>query len=437
MLEFIAAVLTAMGMVPGILLRFVPFQDVMTKPQRRKLLVLYTLAWVLNFVGLFWNLRCHGMYMMANYLRYSSLLYAVVLSILNMLVIRGRVREHLFITGIVLNFRYLLMTIPNFVIALMPGLHEDMMLFVVVAVYTLLLVLTYWPLLALLRYTVTPFLQQDMDEYWSAMYLIPLAFFGARYITIGGEHNVGGVAQLFGSAMSVFCILLVCISLAREHRVFADRQSMEKQLAAQKLHYAALQGSVENARRSDHDMKHRMVAIRRFIDTDDKEGLRAFCDEIDARTSLKTPIPYTGNAAADGVLYHYINEAAQQGIAFSYSGAIHSEGIADLDLCVLLGNALDNAMAGCATVPGRGSILVVSKSEGHLLSVMVRNTFDGKLEKRGDVLLSRKRKNSPGVGIGSMEEICRRCGGSLKLDWDDECFTLMFILPVNPLPEET
>ena len=102
MLEFIAAVLSAMGMVPGILLRFVPFQDVMTKPQRRKLLVLYTLAWVLNFVGLFWNLRCHGMYMMANYLRYSSLLYAVVLSILNMLVIRGRVREHLFITGIVL-----------------------------------------------------------------------------------------------------------------------------------------------------------------------------------------------------------------------------------------------------------------------------------------------------------------------------------------------
>lgn len=426
---FLAAFLLTLGMVPGILLRCVPFRPVLSGKQKRILAIVSAFALTANFVGLLWGILELGETGAYNYMRYSGMAYAVLLSLVNILVIPDRVREHLFITGIVLNCRYLLLVIPNFVIVLFPALAGTHAMLVIVGVYVALLLLTYWPLRVLLCYTVTPFLGHASSDYWTTMFLIPIAFFGTRYITLGGEHNVGTVGQLFSSLLSVFFIVLICLSIAREHRSLAEKQVITRQLEAQKLHYAALQASVESARRSDHDLKHRMAAVRHYLETDDKEGLRAFIDDIDERNSYRSPVPYTGNPAADGILFHYMERARKENVEFSFSGTIRSVGITDVDLCVLLGNALDNAMTACATVPGRGKVMVVSQSESQLLSVMIRNSFDGKVEKRGDVFLSRKRNGKSGVGIESMREICRRYGGSLKLEWDEEFFTLLFILP--------
>ena len=59
---------------------------------------------------------------------------------------------------------------------------------------------------------------------------------------------------------------------------------------------------------------------------------------------------------------------------------------------------------------------------------MVRNSFDGQVEERNGELLSRKRDHEPGVGIRSMREVCRRCGGTLEYQWDENTFTLLILL---------
>ena len=42
-------------------------------------------------------------------------------------------------------------------------------------------------------------------------------------------------------------------------------------------------------------------------------------------SNVKIAIPYTGNAAADGILYHYALIAEENGIRFSVSGRLESE----------------------------------------------------------------------------------------------------------------
>ena len=51
--------------------------------------------------------------------------------------------------------------------------------------------------------------------------------------------------------------------------------------------------------------RHQVAAIKGFLDKNDMEGLRGYCDDLELEEMGKVTIPYTGNAAADGVLYHY------------------------------------------------------------------------------------------------------------------------------------
>ena len=64
-----------------------------------------------------------------------------------------------------------------------------------------------------------------------------------------------------------------------------------------------------------------------------------------------------------------------------------------------------------------------------MLSILVTNTFDGVINKTADIIMSRKADNRTGVGLKSMTEICNRHGGSMDIAYDDNTFTVVFVLP--------
>lgn len=431
MQNLLIAIAITLCMCFGLRLRYAPFGGVVTPRQKRRLYIWYAALTTANVIILTAALYIWGIMAAFTYLRFGVILYSTVLMIVNVLVIRGRLREHLFVYGVVITCSYLLMSVPNYIITFFPAFGPTEYLYMVVGIYGGILLLSFWPMRWLLRETVTPFLQLDSSEYWNTIWFIPIAFFGTKIFSLGGEHDSGGISQLFSSMLYIAVIILMCMSITAAHKRMQERQLMEEQLADQKLHYAELKARVEEARRTKHDFKHHVAAIRHYMDIDDKEGLRHFCDALVGRSGKEGRLPYTGNVAADGVLYHYMQRAEQEQIDFRYSGTIHSHGIADTDLCALLGNALDNALTACLTIPQGRSITVICQSEKQLLSLVVRNTFDGKIEQSGQELLSRKRGNSNGIGISSMRSICQRYGGSMDLRWDDHDFTVMFILPLQ------
>ena len=105
--------------------------------------------------------------------------------------------------------------------------------------------------------------------------------------------------------------------------------------------------------------------------------------------------------------------------------------VSDMDLCVLLGNALENAFYGCMTRRDKRRIIVIAQTEEQIVSIVVHNTFDGKIETKDNILLSRKRGNDVGgIGLASMHEVCKRYGGTMETKWDEDRFMVLFLLPV-------
>ena len=431
MWDIATAVLLSLCMCIGVMLRYAPFAGLVTRAQKRLLGTVYGLLTAVNAAALAVGLYFWGPQAAFTFLRYGCIFYSLGMTAVNMLVIRGRVREHLFAFGVVITIHYLILSVPYFVIGLLPGYSEQTFLFVVLVLYSLLLAVTFLPLRNLLCDTMEPLLQLTGGEYWDTVFLIPVAFFAIKVLALGAGHDAGNLRQLLANCLYMGVILLLCTSIQKDHQRIHAHRILEQQLAGQRVHYAELKVRVEEARKASHDFKHHVAAIHRYLDVDDVEGLRDYCTELLGRTGSRGSIPFTGNLAADGVLYHYMQQAQERGIAFHVGGTIHSPGIHDADLCVLLGNALDNALRGCETVQDQPAISIISQSEPSLLSILIRNSFDGRVERSGGELLSTKRKGRTGVGIASMRSVCSSYGGSMDISWDDHTFTVLFLLPLT------
>lgn len=431
MLNLLVAVFLQLCMTSGIALRYAPFAEVVPPEKMRLLVTIYTVSGLAHIVFMTVLFHFLSLSVVIQYIQVGGTIYAVLLSVANMLVIRGKFGKQLFVLGVVLTCQYLMLSIPAYLVSLFPELDVFGRLVLFLGTNGLLLLLTHWPMAKLLHMTVTPYLHLDTDSYRHTIFYIPIAYFFAIVTYVWGSDTVDWMIQLVSSLLSGGMMVLMCLSVAADNRRVLQHEAMRKQLEDQRLHYTELKVRVEDARRNRHDFKHHVAAIRHYMDADDKEGLRCYCDDLIGRFDGQSSIPYTGNMAADGVIYHYLQQARQENVDFSYAGTIRSQGIADVDLCVLLGNALDNALTACRTIPEGRSIQIISQSEKQLLSIIVRNTFDGGVKQSGEGLLSRKRENRVGVGLSSMRSICKRYGGSLDLKWDDHTFTVMMILPLK------
>jgi sensor histidine kinase regulating citrate/malate metabolism len=103
-------------------------------------------------------------------------------------------------------------------------------------------------------------------------------------------------------------------------------------------------------------------------------------------------------------------------------------GIVEMDLCVLLGNALDNAFTGCLTITENRNVTLIAQTEKETLSFVIKNTFDGEIKTKDKIILSRKRENSEGIGLKSMEAICEKYKGTMEIKYDEEHFVILIIL---------
>ena len=431
MIEVIVALLVTGCMTSGVLLRYAPFKSIVSPAKKKILFAISAAASALNFLVILSLLYRLGLSVTFDYLIFCGPVYAIALSVVKIFMIPGRTREHLFLLGIVLSCHFLLMSVPAFISASLSQMQLKYSTVLALLVYSALLIIAQLLLKRLLCSAIEPFLEKDSKDYWKFVWFIPIVFFAAVLVIVDPDRQANSFRQLISSIFSGSMMVLICVSVASSHSRFHEWELMGRQLDAQKIHYAELKIRVEEARKTKHDFKHHVAAIRHYMDMDDKEGLRRYCDDLMATRNSEVQIPYTGNVAADGVLYHYLQKAWENGIRFQYGGVIRNPGISDMDISVLLGNALDNAFTGTLTLQENRSIQVVCQTEQQSLSILVHNSFDGNVKQTEEGIMSRKREQGPGIGLSSMQQICDRYGGILNTKWDDQFFTVTIVLPLK------
>lgn len=209
-----------------------------------------------------------------------------------------------------------------------------------------------------------------------------------------------------------------------------EKIQLNQQLEMQKKYYASLREAMEAEHEVRHNFKHQLAALKGFLETGNTKELRQYCDTLENRLLNIAEIPYTGNAAADGVLYHYACIAKEENISFKVCCRLDKLSISDTDLCCLLGNALDNAVTACGRYDSERYITVASEKNQDMLLLTVDNSFDGMVLKKEEKILSRKRKDEAGIGIRSMQQICEKYNGTSRFEAAGNQFEASFMIHI-------
>ena len=105
--------------------------------------------------------------------------------------------------------------------------------------------------------------------------------------------------------------------------------------------------------------------------------------------------------------------------------------LANADLCVVLGNALDNAIeANVDKDVSDPYIDLRMKYDQNNLVVIIQNSFDGIIEKDGYGRIVTKKKDftNHGFGIPSIQKVIQKYNGFMKTETDHNNYKVTMIL---------
>lgn len=176
-----------------------------------------------------------------------------------------------------------------------------------------------------------------------------------------------------------------------------------------------------------HDLKNHIKILEILAGEGRFEELTGYLDSFKKDVERRMIPTKTGCAVVDALLGDKLYQAGKQGTEMQLQLCDLSEmRLQAVDLCVILGNLLDNAIEACAALPGEGRISLRMRQEDDFYYLRVANTA-GEPVKKGRQYISGKENRDNGVGHGlglrSVERLAHQYGGSLVTGYCDGEFT--------------
>ncbi len=211
---------------------------------------------------------------------------------------------------------------------------------------------------------------------------------------------------------------------------------LEQQIEGQRIYYQNLEASGEEVRKMRHDLKNTFAALSGYLNKGDIETARQFVEEKTENLGKLTHS--TGHPALDAVMNVKRTKAFENHIQFEAKIALSQELLMDeMDLCIILGNALDNALEACEKMPrGQRQIILNLHKSGEMLFIEIKNTFKEELVSGLEGLVTTKRdKKNHGFGLKTMEQLTKKYDGFISYETKESWFCLSINLnlrdPVN------
>lgn len=204
----------------------------------------------------------------------------------------------------------------------------------------------------------------------------------------------------------------------------------EQQIRAQAEHYKNLADANYEVRRFRHDFKNIRIAIEKLLaqgEYDEALALIRQCSDTLENPGGFHPIFDTGNGIADALLTDKQEKAAQRNTQIVFQGAIPPVSLSPTDLCVILGNSLDNALDACQKLPNGDSktISVDCKCCGGFLFLSITNPIAEKVTIRDNhIATTKENKTLHGFGLYSLHSIVKKYDGNIQLTSTEETFTI-------------
>lgn len=254
-------------------------------------------------------------------------------------------------------------------------------------------------------------------------------FAEALLLQLSIYENISAFYIAIYSACLLYINLVICFYTETIKTAYNERhmrELAEQQLQIQVSYYEKEQQTRDATRALWHDIKKYTNATQDLFQHGDMENA---VQSLQQATTALSEIHQTvdvGNAVVNGILERALEQVQNQGISLDFDVWVSDQlPISAVDLYIIMGNTIDNAIEACQQVPVADSptISLTLRQQNHTLFYAIDNPIPAKQGKKpGDV---------HGYGIRNVKNCVAKYHGMTTVSKQGGVFSVQIQLPLR------
>lgn len=264
-----------------------------------------------------------------------------------------------------------------------------------------------------------------------------------QYLMTGYEDVYGLTSSLLVllSAGVSFMILVILQKNQLATNQKHDLALVKLQISSQSRRYVEITEHIDEIRIMRHDLRHHVRIASMLLSEGNFTALRSFLGEMEHDGRLQDNIIYSHNHISDLVAHYAVDASRDAGIQLAIRcGLPKLFWVSDTDLCILLGNLMDNAINACKLqAEGERDIRVTTGVRQGEAFICVENSC-GAAE--SDTPIHRAEAGVPksnGYGIPSVHNVASKYKGIASFEQGKNRFkaSVLLQMPNTAVADET
>ncbi len=165
-----------------------------------------------------------------------------------------------------------------------------------------------------------------------------------------------------------------------------------------------------------HDYHNHLQVMKAQMAAGRMEEMAEYLDHLEENLDSVDTYVKSGSQMVDAILNSKLTLAKRAGVQVNCKAALPGElAMSDVDLCVLLGNLLDNALESCEKIPLQQRFLRIYMAvKGSQFYVSIQNSAKEEPDFEEKNYITKKRGNH-GLGMKRMKAVVDKYDGYLTL----------------------
>jgi signal transduction histidine kinase len=246
------------------------------------------------------------------------------------------------------------------------------------------------------------------------------------------EYTILVLILIFFIAWSLIILIFAIINTHEKSIQKYEAELARDIISSGRDYYDKLTVITERLHILRHDYKHHLASMQKMVKSGANTEIEDYLEKLDENIDETAVDDYSASRVVNALLDSFSERCKKEQIEFLVKIILPPAGtIDDYELCIIIGNLLDNAVTACLRTPEneRRYIEVSMRPRDFQYGIKVENSFDGVISSEGKTLYTTKKDG--GLGIKSIVSVAARHSGEYIPAWDEKKFSAFVVLKLG------
>lgn len=325
---------------------------------------------------------------------------------------------------------YILYDVETFNLNSLPDMNNGQLMFSKIMLLSCILM---FPVVQMIRLIAKRRSFPIHTRYYLLFLIVPVvSIIQGNVMSMYSEKNIYYFISIFGLLLLNVLIVYIFDNIVEKFQLIHQNAQLQNQMDYQDANYEKTVHSFKNIKRIIHDTNQQFLYIEECIKRNELEQAREHIKVTLNKIEDAYHRVNTGNLVIDALVTNTLNIGQANGIKIDTKlnldmQEIHIE---RYDLCVVLGNMLDNAIEASKKIKiadDRYMLIKIHSNESALFLHVLNH-----MEKEAAPLHSQKANPEfHGLGLTNISRICEKYGGHMTIETKNKVFNNMVVLPFH------